>query len=206
MKPLHLLSQKHDEECEAETKNRHIALEYGLKEGFRAFFLTGLLSGSAVLLANRYSRRFANSLGVSGKLALAISPPLFAFSLKAEHKVTEVSRNPQHFGISLPKKLEDRTTVQKVQTLKPHHLFANYAYEHPFQLILGTAVPSYLGIFYLTNKGSHLLLSQKIMHTRVYGQGMIVAAFLGTMMFRDMMERRGGVFVADAISIYPMGK
>ncbi|CAN0084874.1 unnamed protein product [Heterosigma akashiwo] len=49
----------------------------------------------------------------------------------------------------------------------------------------------------MTNKGSHLALSQKIMHTRVYGQGVVITVLLGTMIFRDMMDRRGGAFVAE---------
>mmetsp|Transcript_31923 Transcript_31923/g.55138 ORF Transcript_31923/g.55138 Transcript_31923/m.55138 type:complete len:199 (-) Transcript_31923:129-725(-) len=186
-------------DAERETRNRDLALEHGLKEGFKAFLQVGLLSGGAVLLANRYSRGFASRLGVSGKWALAISPPLFAFSLSAEHKVTEVSRNPDQYGIVLKSDGEDDVprAPPQLQKLQLQHQLANYAYEHPFQLILCTAVPSYLGIFRMTNKGSHLALSQKIMHTRVYGQGVVITVLLGTMIFRDMMDRRGGAFVAE---------
>mmetsp|Transcript_9218 Transcript_9218/g.12205 ORF Transcript_9218/g.12205 Transcript_9218/m.12205 type:complete len:189 (+) Transcript_9218:76-642(+) len=184
----------------ATEKEKEIVERHALYEGGKAFIKAGIISSVLVLAANRFSPSFRKTLGISGKVALAISPPIFFFSLRAEHTATDASRNPEKYGIPTDEKgtaaleAKDKYILEKLQ---PHHIAANYAYEHPFQLILALAVPSYSTIFYATNKGKHLALSQKIMHTRVYGQGVVLSVLLGTMMFRDFMDRRGGVYTVQ---------
>lgn len=57
-------------------------------------------------------------------------------------------------------------------------------------------IPAVAGILYSIRDQPHLKLSQKLMHTRVYGQMTVVTMLVTTMMFRETMRRNGGVFVA----------
>lgn len=57
-------------------------------------------------------------------------------------------------------------------------------------------VPAVAGILYSMRNEGNLKLSQKLMHTRVYGQMTVVSMLVGTMMFQELMRRNGGVFVA----------
>jgi len=159
-------------------------------EGMKAFLSCGLVSSAMVLAANKYSPTFRKYFNISGKVALGITPPVFCFSLRSEQSVISAIRNPDQV-----KSLSGE--IPKHSSLLLHHKVANYAYEHPFQLVLGLAIPSYGTLFYLTNKGEHLAFSQKVMHTRVYGQGLVISILLGTMLFRDYMEKRGGCFKTE---------
>jgi len=78
MLPFHVPKKEfsdHHTGYDLSLKHRDITLEYGLKESCKTLLIAGMLSGSAFLLANRYSRVLANSVAVNGKLAVAICPP-----------------------------------------------------------------------------------------------------------------------------------
>ena len=49
------------------------------------------------------------------------------------------------------------------------------------------------GIFYgqMAEGKKHLKLSQKVMHTRVYGQATVLGMLVSLMVFRDYMDRHG---------------
>lgn len=58
-------------------------------------------------------------------------------------------------------------------------------------------VPTVGSILYSTRNETHLKLSQKLMHTRVYGQMSVVAMLLTVMSFREYMRRNGGLFIDE---------
>lgn len=64
------------------------------------------------------------------------------------------------------------------------------------RLTAGMGIPAVAGIMYSIRDQPNLKLSQKLMHTRVYGQMTVVTMLVTTMMFRETMRRNGGVFVA----------
>lgn len=64
-------------------------------------------------------------------------------------------------------------------------------YDHPFVLIFITGLPIVATILSSQMKHTHLTLSQKIMHSRVYAQGGILTVALSTMAFRDYMDKNG---------------
>lgn len=62
---------------------------------------------------------------------------------------------------------------------------------------VGMGVPTVGAILYSTRNEAHLKLSQKLMHTRVYGQMSIVVMLLTVMSFREYMKRNGGLFIDE---------
>jgi hypothetical protein len=71
-----------------------------------------------------------------------------------------------------------------------HHL-ANYTQQYPFRVLAAVAVPAVGYIFYGRTEQAHLPLSQKIMHTRVFGQFTTISLLLGVMGFKEFMDRNG---------------
>ena len=69
------------------------ATSYAVTEGLRSAAPWGVASTSAVWLGHKFHAGFARSLGVSGKCALAITPPLFVFALAGEHAVHRLHRD-----------------------------------------------------------------------------------------------------------------
>lgn len=57
------------------------------------------------------------------------------------------------------------------------------------------AAPAVGGILYSMRNETNLKLSQKLMHTRVYGQMTVVSMMVGMMTFQEIMRRNGGLFV-----------
>lgn len=176
-------------------------VEIATLEGVTSAISTLAVSGGAVLVANKYSPMFRRSLGVSGKLALVVTPTAGAFFLMSELALFDAKRDPAKYGIGpdgskiAPVKANGETefVANVVSKLGPQHRFANWLYDHPFQSIAGMAVPVVGTIFYgQTGSGKeHLKLSQKVMHTRVYGQASILGLFFSLMLFRDYMGRYG---------------
>lgn len=58
-------------------------------------------------------------------------------------------------------------------------------------------LPAVGGILYSMRNEGHLKLSQKLIHTRVYGQFTVVSIVVATMGFQEMMKRNGGFFVVS---------
>lgn len=66
----------------AQAETRGIGWDAGLG-GFIAAAITGAYAGAAVVWANYSSPRFRKAFGVSGKLAMVVTPAFFAFLLKS---------------------------------------------------------------------------------------------------------------------------
>lgn len=168
--------------------------------GLESSLATLAVSGGSVFLANRFSPHFRSSLGISGKVALALSPALGVFFLKSELILADAKRNPAAYDLpdadgnrkrhAQPETLIGRNIVS-ANKLGLHHRAANYAYDHPYYLLAATGLPIVGGFFYSQAGHDHLKLSQKIMHTRVWGQGSILVMLTAIMCFRDYMERNG---------------
>lgn len=63
--------------------------------------------------------------------------------------------------------------------------------------VVGMGIPAVGGILYSMRKEGNLKLSQKLIHTRVYGQMTVVSMVVAMMGFQEMMRRNGGVFVVS---------
>jgi len=163
---------------------------------------TAAVSGLAVGAANAVSPRFRSALGISGKLALVVTPTAGAFFLKSHRTINEAIRDADAF-------VAPRTAVASaaagvhaagpaVQSqLAAWQVAANTVYMHPFKTIMGIAGPIYGALFYRESthpSTAHMPLSQRLIHTRVYGQMVAVLSTVAVMAFAKTMEGTGGVY------------
>jgi len=87
--------------------------------------------------------------------------------------------------------LESGVRVVEGDKLKPHHILANFWQAHPFQILLGVGVPAVGLIFHKVNSSKDIMLSQKIMQTRVVGQFTAIVLLLSLMGFKEYMDQKG---------------
>lgn len=81
--------------------------------------------------------------------------------------------------------------------LGPHHLLSNYWQENPFKMLAGIGIPTVLYIFKGRNEKAHLQLQSKLMQTRVYGQGVVIALLLGLMGVKGYLDSMG-LYITEA--------
>ena len=111
---------------------------------------------------------------------------VFVFGLKYELTMIHAKRNPELYGLT-----EHNLITNKVTHMPVHHRAANFLYDNPFSCIGVVAVPFAAAIFKQQLQYSHLKLSQRIMHTRVFAQAGIITIAMTTMAFREYMDRHG---------------
>ena len=142
------------------------------KSGFIASAAVGAMSSGAVYLANALSPRFRGALGVSGKAALIVTPTAGAFFLKSHLTIANARADPDSFVSSESASAAIKQAFSQTQ-LTPLQSMSNTVYVHPFKTIIGIAAPLYCGIFYRESthpSTASMPLSQRLIHTRVYGQ------------------------------------
>ena len=81
--------------------------------------------------------------------------------------------------------------------LGSHHLLSNYWQENPFKMLAGIGIPTVLYIFKGRNEKAHLQLQSKLMQTRVYGQGVVIALLLGLMGVKGYLDSMG-LYITEA--------
>jgi len=78
---------------------------------------------------------------------------------------------------------------------------ANALYESPCIAVLGLTAPACAVIFAVESRNpatAGMDLSKRLMHTRVYGQGVAVAALVGVLAFVEVMGNAGGAYQVEA--------
>ena len=194
---------RHRDRALTESETRHIGA-IATRNGAIASVAAAAISSGAVFAANALSPRFRNSLGISGKAALVVTPTAGAFFLKSHLTLADAQRDPDSFVPSTRGTSAARATASGVggvsvaQTqLGTFQSAANAVYNHPFKTILGIAAPIYAGIFYResTSAATALMpLSQRLIHTRVYGQMVAVLSTVSIMAFTEGMKNEGGIY------------
>ena len=166
------------------------------RNGFIAAVATGLLSGGAVYGLNEFSTTFRRALGVSGKMALVVTPTAGAFFLKSHMTIADARADPDAF-------VSGKATAPRVAP--PQHQLSfgqrlsNFVYENPFKCIFSIAIPAYGAIFYKESTSpstAGMQLSQRLIHTRVYGQMVAVLSTCAVMGFVKSMDD-GGVYCIE---------
>ena len=147
-----------------------------------------------VAALNAFSPRFRNSLGMSGKVALVVTPTAGAFWTQSHLTVGQASKDPSKYieGAKVPVATTARPGYAK---LPAWYGVSNAVYENPFKTIFAIAAPAYAGLFYVesTNPATaNMPLSQRLIHTRVYGQGLAICVTAGVMIFVKSMSEEGG--------------
>ena len=178
-----------------------IVADAAKRAGMLAAGAAAVASGGVVAAANAFSPRFRGALGVSGKAALVVTPSAGAFYLKSHLTMAHARANPEAFLHSQRAMAGGRGIGAAEQgSLALWQSAANMVYDHPFKTIIGIAVPCYLAIFHResTNPATaQMLLSQRLIHTRVYGQGVVVLTAIAVMGFAESMRRDGRYRVED---------
>jgi hypothetical protein len=167
-------------------KRRILALAFGEanKYGIGAFAIAAAATAAGIYK----SKKFNQFTSVSAKASLPIMAGLALWSFKYEMVIHDAKMHPENWG------LNDEALIHHAKShthLPIHHAAMNYIYDHPFQLVAALGVPLAATILHQQKYNPHLTLSQKIMHSRVFAQGGILAILLSTMAFREFMDRRG---------------
>mmetsp|Transcript_14685 Transcript_14685/g.16646 ORF Transcript_14685/g.16646 Transcript_14685/m.16646 type:complete len:188 (-) Transcript_14685:1026-1589(-) len=154
-----------------------------LTTGLEAAFKIGIVSIPTALVLTKYWKPFTRNLGVSGRTAVAIIPPLFAFGLVSEQVASRLA-SPEAYASHVAQQKETKR-------IAIHHQIANYAYNYPIKTLVGLSIPMVGGIFAYKGTSSHLNTTQRVLHTRVLGQASVLSLLVGTMLFHDYMDRHG---------------
>jgi hypothetical protein len=145
----------------------------------------GVASAAAVAAAHKFSPAFAKSTSASAKVALAISPPLFAFFLAGD---LTVHREAKSRG-------DDVAPHQPGATW--HLRLANTFYEHTLIAFGVIITPMYGAILHSELSKPRYegwKLSHAIIHTRVFGQAAAVGSLVAVFGFKDVLRRSGAPF------------
>jgi hypothetical protein len=171
------------------------------RNGTVAAVVTTVVTGGAVAAANAFSPRFRSMFGVSGKLALIVTPSLGAFFLRSQQTINQALHDADGF---IAPHLAAETVAAPIfhREHTPLQVAANVVYTHPFKTIMSIAGPIYGALFYRESthpSTAHMPLSQRLIHTRVYGQMVAVLSTVAVMGFAKTMEGSGGIYrVEDA--------
>ncbi|KAJ1455887.1 hypothetical protein M885DRAFT_518753 [Pelagophyceae sp. CCMP2097] len=162
-----------------------VAVKNALSKAIPTFAITS----AAVFAANKYSATFRKSLGVSGKVALAITPPLFMFSLYGEKTIIHDLRNTRSGPAA------DKVEASPFLVL---HQAANYCFDHTLICLAGLCTPMYAGILYHElhkPRGPSWKFSHAVIHTRVLGQAAAIFSLVTVFGAKEFMKSQGGKFV-----------
>eukprot|EP00629_Pelagomonadales_sp_RCC1024_P012601 CAMPEP_0119272364 /NCGR_PEP_ID=MMETSP1329-20130426/8575_1 /TAXON_ID=114041 /ORGANISM="Genus nov. species nov., Strain RCC1024" /LENGTH=182 /DNA_ID=CAMNT_0007272427 /DNA_START=179 /DNA_END=724 /DNA_ORIENTATION=+ len=154
--------------------------------GLKAAAPWAVVSGAAVYAAHHSWPAFRRSLGVSGKLSLAIMPPFVAFNLVGEHTVLGHIRRTGD--------LDDEAAAPTREGPTWHLRAANAFMDHTLLSFGAIIAPMYAGILYhelSKPRYEGWKLSHAIIHTRVMGQAAAVASLVLTFGFKDFLRQMG---------------
>lgn len=175
---------------------RKLITQDATKRGIQYAAVNATAAAAVVLTAHKYNQTFRTRLGLSGKLALVVMTALGSFTLESEQAVTAAARDPERYLEAYEK--GEQVVASKKSSLGLHKRLANHIYDHPYQMLATVGVPVVGGIFAYQNTNAGINTSQKIMHTRIYGQAAVVVMLLSSMAFHDYMAKRGRFEEEDA--------
>lgn len=98
----------------------------------------------------------------------------------------------------------DAASAPREQSLALWQRACNFVYFSPFKSIIGFLTPAYAAVFAYESsnpKTANMLLSQRLIHTRVYGQAIAVITTVSVMSFVSMMDKQGGAYRVDGAEV-----
>ncbi|CAH0377690.1 unnamed protein product [Pelagomonas calceolata] len=147
----------------------------------------GLASTGAVAAGCKFSPAFAKATSPSARVALAISPPLFAFFLAGDLRVHHDAKSRG-----------DVATARSGATW-PLRL-ANAFYNHTLIAFGMVITPMYGAILHSELSKPRYegwRLSHAVIHTRVYGQAAAVGSLVLVFGFKDILRQSGAPFKVE---------
>ena len=174
------------------------------RNGVIAAVASCFASSGLVYAANALSPRFRGALGVSGKAALVVTPTAGAFFLRSHLTIAAARADPESFVASnVSASTAEAAAATPTAATPPQRqltlsqTLSNAIYNHPFKFIGSLALPCYGGVFYRESthpSTASMPLSQRLIHTRVYGQMIAVLSTVSVMAFVKGMEADGGSY------------
>ena len=155
--------------------------------GFASALPWGLASTAAVAAGSKFSPAFAKATSPSARVALAISPPLFAFFLAGDLRVHREAKS------------RGDDAVQTSGATWPLQL-ANAFYNHTLIAFGMVITPMYGAILHSELSKPRYegwRLSHAVIHTRVYGQAAAVGSLVLVFGFKDILRQSGAPFKVD---------
>mgnify|MGYP003312972726 CR=1 FL=1 len=152
--------------------------------GFASALPWGAVSTAAVAAGYKFSPAFAKATSPSARVALAISPPLFAFFLAGDLRVHHDAKNRG-----------DVATARSSSTW-PLRL-ASAFYNHTLIAFGMVITPMYGAILHSELSKPRYegwRLSHAVIHTRVYGQAAAVGSLVLVFGFKDALRKMGAPF------------
>mmetsp|Transcript_35684 Transcript_35684/g.114133 ORF Transcript_35684/g.114133 Transcript_35684/m.114133 type:complete len:196 (+) Transcript_35684:480-1067(+) len=156
--------------------------------------------GGTWYMNSRNSFNFRNALGPSGKIFVAIGPPLAAWSYFSEVGI----------GRELKKELGGGAESEATSDVLPWKLrLANSFYDHTLLTFVSIVLPLYgavLGHELTKPRPPGWRLSHAIIHTRVIGQAIAVGSLIVVFGGRETLKRNGAPFGVDKDDFYLSNK
>lgn len=184
----------------------HALAKHAAAMGALAATATAAVASPLLYAANnKYAA--LRALPSGSKAAMVAVPALLSFALKSHLVVADATANPHAYMLAegavagggdaraalrrAPSAAAPREHLSSLQRA------ANAVFEHPFKTILSTASVCYAAIFYRESthpSTAKMLLSHRLIHTRVYGQFIAVGTTIAVMGFGRSMEANGGAY------------
>ncbi|GBG26266.1 Hypothetical Protein FCC1311_024872 [Hondaea fermentalgiana] len=145
-----------------------------LKAGMKTFGIAGAISVPTTLALLKFSPWFRKSTGVSGRVATAFIPPVFAFAFVSEQTASRLAH---------PEAYESYVSANPNAHMPLSERVMNMVDKNPVGFLAAVGVPVVGGIFIAKGRDPSLTLSQRIMHTRVMGQASVLAILSGVALY-----------------------
>jgi len=180
----------------AEERVKEAVIYEAFNRGMWGGLWGGLAGGIGMFFANKYNwMGIRKGLSVSGKTGLIVTAFATPFWLRSEMCLVEGQRHPERF---VPQQAAETPSRPRRQHLPMWQQALNFVHDNPFQTWGSIVLPAYGAIFayesYLNPSTANMVLSQRIIHTRVIGQFTAISVLLGVGMINDRMHKSGGRF------------
>lgn len=160
-------------------------LNCGIKDGIFAGAVMGIISTGAMMLAVR-QKRFNTYFGPSGKTALWISPPVFAFGLKAELTINRCSQNRGEFASG--HEFREKLRAENEGSGNQMHPLAHVLIHQPLLVFGGLSLPIVGAIATNRINAAQHGTVMAALETRVLGQVAAILLLVGIFGFSGYLE------------------
>ena len=147
----------------------------------------GLASTAAVAVGCKFSPAFAKATIPSTRVALAISPPLFAFFLAGD---LQIHRDAKNRGDAMEARSSSTWPLRLANAFYNHTLIA-------FGMVITPMYGAILHSELSKPRYEGWRLSHAVIHTRVYGQAAAVGSLVLVFGFKDILRQNGAPFKVE---------
>lgn len=194
----------------AEERVKQAVVYEAFSRGMWGALYGGVTGGGLMYLANRFNWMGIRGLGVSAKTGIVVTAAVTPFWLRAEMALVEGQRFPERFVVERQHAAATGPVDRRSLPLWQQAL--NFVYDNPVQTWGLLVVPAYGAIFLNESRNpltASMPLSQRILHTRVFGQFTALSTLVAIGLTQDTMRRSGGRFelppMEEDPTVHPLG-